>query len=192
MIAGAQAVTRRSAAARCSFIRPGNRKVLCLPARVRATRRSCCVANLVALRAAGGARSARVQGHACRSSCSGARRFPPIGELPYLLTLPGHGFYWFRLSRTEPPPAGTEDRSSAKSSGARAVRRLAKPVPRTRGRMARVACSEGPRARGSDRAAGLHRRAALVRRQTRTSRQGNAQRLDGVEGARDERAARDV
>jgi maltose alpha-D-glucosyltransferase/alpha-amylase len=24
--------------------------------------------------------------------------FPPIGELPYLLTLPGHGFYWFRLA----------------------------------------------------------------------------------------------
>ncbi|PIM65959.1 trehalose synthase, partial [Streptomyces sp. JV178] len=26
-------------------------------------------------------------------------RFPAIGELPYLLTLAGHGFYWFRLSR---------------------------------------------------------------------------------------------
>ncbi|OOK63625.1 maltose alpha-D-glucosyltransferase domain protein [Mycobacterium kansasii] len=24
-----------------------------------------------------------------------------IGHLPYLLTLPGHGFYWFQLSRTE-------------------------------------------------------------------------------------------
>ena len=23
--------------------------------------------------------------------------FPPIGELPYLLTLPGHSFYWFQL-----------------------------------------------------------------------------------------------
>jgi maltose alpha-D-glucosyltransferase/alpha-amylase len=23
--------------------------------------------------------------------------FPPVGELPYLLTMPGHGFYWFRL-----------------------------------------------------------------------------------------------
>ncbi|MFG2440464.1 trehalose synthase, partial [Streptomyces sp. NPDC048508] len=22
---------------------------------------------------------------------------PAIGELPYLLTLAGHGFYWFRL-----------------------------------------------------------------------------------------------
>jgi maltose alpha-D-glucosyltransferase/alpha-amylase len=24
--------------------------------------------------------------------------FPPIGELPYLLTLPGHGFYWFSIT----------------------------------------------------------------------------------------------
>ncbi len=29
----------------------------------------------------------------------GGVRFPPIGELPYLLTLAGHGFYWFRLRR---------------------------------------------------------------------------------------------
>ncbi|WP_306370661.1 maltose alpha-D-glucosyltransferase [Nocardiopsis sp. CC223A] len=32
--------------------------------------------------------------------CVGGVRFPRIGELPYLLTLPGHGFYWFQL-----PPA---------------------------------------------------------------------------------------
>ncbi len=28
-------------------------------------------------------------------------RFPRIGELPYLLTLSGHGFYWFLISRAE-------------------------------------------------------------------------------------------
>ena len=28
---------------------------------------------------------------------TGGVRFPGIGELPYLLTLPGHGFYWFQL-----------------------------------------------------------------------------------------------
>ncbi|MEU1307099.1 alpha-glucosidase C-terminal domain-containing protein, partial [Streptomyces shenzhenensis] len=27
----------------------------------------------------------------------GGVRFPAIGRLPYLLTLAGHGFYWFRL-----------------------------------------------------------------------------------------------
>ena len=30
---------------------------------------------------------------------SGGVRFPTIGRLPYLLTLAGHGFYWFRLRR---------------------------------------------------------------------------------------------
>ncbi|HWG02636.1 MAG TPA: alpha-glucosidase C-terminal domain-containing protein, partial [Trebonia sp.] len=35
--------------------------------------------------------------------CMGGVTFPPIGELPYLLTLPGHGFYWFQL------PAPRED-----------------------------------------------------------------------------------
>ncbi|MGB9280498.1 MAG: maltose alpha-D-glucosyltransferase [Pseudonocardiaceae bacterium] len=28
---------------------------------------------------------------------TGGVHFPPIGELPYLLTLPGHGFYWFKI-----------------------------------------------------------------------------------------------
>ena len=34
--------------------------------------------------------------------CMGGVTFPPIGELSYLLTLPGHGFYWFQL----PEPRG--------------------------------------------------------------------------------------
>ena len=29
----------------------------------------------------------------------GGVRFPAIGERPYLLTLGGHGFYWFRLRK---------------------------------------------------------------------------------------------
>jgi maltose alpha-D-glucosyltransferase/alpha-amylase len=35
----------------------------------------------------------------------GHTAFPPIGELPYLLTLGGHAFYWFAL---EPPTAAAE------------------------------------------------------------------------------------
>ncbi|MGI8879262.1 MAG: maltose alpha-D-glucosyltransferase [Jatrophihabitans sp.] len=31
----------------------------------------------------------------------GGSRFPAIGELPYLLTLAGHGFYWLRIPRPE-------------------------------------------------------------------------------------------
>jgi maltose alpha-D-glucosyltransferase/alpha-amylase len=34
---------------------------------------------------------------------TGGAQFPKIGDLPYLLTLPGHGFYWFQIT----PP--TED-----------------------------------------------------------------------------------
>jgi maltose alpha-D-glucosyltransferase/alpha-amylase len=29
---------------------------------------------------------------------TGGARFPNIGDLPYLLTLPGHGFYWFQIA----------------------------------------------------------------------------------------------
>jgi maltose alpha-D-glucosyltransferase/alpha-amylase len=38
--------------------------------------------------------------------CTGGVSFPPVGELPYLLTLPGHGFYWFQL----PPPREEHER----------------------------------------------------------------------------------
>jgi maltose alpha-D-glucosyltransferase/alpha-amylase len=31
----------------------------------------------------------------------GGVHFPPVGELPYLLTLAGHGFYWFRITSFE-------------------------------------------------------------------------------------------
>jgi maltose alpha-D-glucosyltransferase / alpha-amylase len=31
----------------------------------------------------------------------GGVHFPRIGELPYLLTMPGHGFYWFQVSKAE-------------------------------------------------------------------------------------------
>jgi maltose alpha-D-glucosyltransferase/alpha-amylase len=33
----------------------------------------------------------------------GGAHFPPIGELPYLLTLAGHGFYWLRIPRVHQP-----------------------------------------------------------------------------------------
>ena len=32
---------------------------------------------------------------------TGYVEFPRIGQLPYLLTLPGHGFYWFQLREPE-------------------------------------------------------------------------------------------
>jgi maltose alpha-D-glucosyltransferase / alpha-amylase len=38
--------------------------------------------------------------------CMGGVTFPRIGDLSYLLTLPGHGFYWFIL----PEPRGEHPR----------------------------------------------------------------------------------
>jgi maltose alpha-D-glucosyltransferase/alpha-amylase len=34
----------------------------------------------------------------------GRNPFPPIGELPYLMTLPAHGFFWFLLATDAEPP----------------------------------------------------------------------------------------
>ncbi|MGF1607081.1 MAG: maltose alpha-D-glucosyltransferase [Rhodothalassiaceae bacterium] len=39
---------------------------------------------------------------------SGRAAFPPVGELPYLLTMAGYGFYWFRLTREAEVPAWHE------------------------------------------------------------------------------------
>ncbi|MGI8695823.1 MAG: maltose alpha-D-glucosyltransferase [Mycobacteriales bacterium] len=37
---------------------------------------------------------------------TGRVHFPEIGVLPYMLTLAGHGFYWFELARPERPERG--------------------------------------------------------------------------------------
>jgi maltose alpha-D-glucosyltransferase/alpha-amylase len=82
---------------RLAFLNPGNRKVLAY-LREYADEAVLCVANL--------ARSAqpveldlrRFKGRV-PVELLGRTPFPPIGDLPYLLTLGGHGFYWFRLTR---------------------------------------------------------------------------------------------
>jgi maltose alpha-D-glucosyltransferase/alpha-amylase len=40
----------------------------------------------------------------------GRSSFPPIGELPYLLTLPRYGFYWFELAAAAAVPSWHEER----------------------------------------------------------------------------------
>jgi maltose alpha-D-glucosyltransferase/alpha-amylase len=40
----------------------------------------------------------------------GRAPFPPIGDLPYLLTLPGHAFYWFELAESASMPSWHEER----------------------------------------------------------------------------------
>jgi maltose alpha-D-glucosyltransferase/alpha-amylase len=43
----------------------------------------------------------------------GRSPFPPIGELPYMLTLPAHAFFWFRLSTDAVPPQWHVERLAA-------------------------------------------------------------------------------
>jgi maltose alpha-D-glucosyltransferase / alpha-amylase len=43
----------------------------------------------------------------------GRSAFPPIGEHPYLLTLPAYGFFWFRLSLDAEPPQWHTERMPA-------------------------------------------------------------------------------
>jgi len=90
-----------------SFLRPGNRKVLAYLREYR-DEAILCVANL--------SRSAqpvevdlkRFKGRV-PVEMLGRTSFPPIGDLPYLLTLPAHGFYWFRLSTDAPAPGWHQD-----------------------------------------------------------------------------------
>jgi maltose alpha-D-glucosyltransferase/alpha-amylase len=39
---------------------------------------------------------------------SGREAFPPVGKLPYLLTMPAYGFYWFRLTTDAEMPSWHE------------------------------------------------------------------------------------
>jgi maltose alpha-D-glucosyltransferase/alpha-amylase len=88
---------------RLTFIRPGNRKILAY-LREYGDDVILCVANL--------ARTAQpveldLRAYVGRVPVEmlGRTPFPPIGQLPYMLTLPGHHFYWFRLERDAPAPA---------------------------------------------------------------------------------------
>jgi maltose alpha-D-glucosyltransferase / alpha-amylase len=40
----------------------------------------------------------------------GRNAFPPIGDMPYLLTLHGHSFFWFRLTQDAEPPQWHSER----------------------------------------------------------------------------------
>ncbi len=91
-----------------SFLKPGNRKVLAF-LREFEDERILCVFNLaraaqpVELDLAGNKGRVPVE-------LLGHTPFPPIGDLPYLLTLPPHGFFWFRLARDEDIPGWHEER----------------------------------------------------------------------------------
>jgi maltose alpha-D-glucosyltransferase/alpha-amylase len=90
------------------FIRPGNRKVL-VYLREYDNDVIVCVVNL-----SRNAQPVEVDLSEFKGSVPieliGRTTFPPVGDLPYLLTLHGYGFYWFQLSKEEPPPAWHDER----------------------------------------------------------------------------------
>jgi maltose alpha-D-glucosyltransferase/alpha-amylase len=93
------------------FVRPLNRKVL---AYVRAWRDEIvlCVANLSQTAQAVELDLAKYKGRV-PVEMLGNNAFPPIGDLPYFLTLPAHGFFWLLLSDTASPPAWHVERLPA-------------------------------------------------------------------------------
>ena len=90
------------------FVRPGNRKVL---AYVRELNDEAilCVANLARTSQPAELDLAAWKGRT-PVELLGNTPFPPIGELPYFVTLPGYGFYWFRLEAATAAPEWHVDR----------------------------------------------------------------------------------
>ncbi|HUX63322.1 maltose alpha-D-glucosyltransferase [Sulfuricella sp.] len=85
------------------FLRPGNRKILAY-LREHEGESILCVANLSRAPQAVELDLSTFKGRV-PVELMGRSKFPPIGELPYLLTLSGHGFYAFRLAAdVEAPP----------------------------------------------------------------------------------------
>ncbi len=84
------------------FLRPANRKILAY-FREHEDEAILCVANLSrtaqAVELDLGAFAGRTP-----VEMIGRAAFPPVGQLPYLLTLPPYGFYWFLLSKAAEAP----------------------------------------------------------------------------------------
>jgi maltose alpha-D-glucosyltransferase/alpha-amylase len=84
------------------IIRPRNRKVLAY-AREFEGEVVLCVANLARTAQAVELDLRRYRGRV-PIELTGENPFPPIGDLPYLLTLPGQGFFWLRLAEPDKAP----------------------------------------------------------------------------------------
>jgi maltose alpha-D-glucosyltransferase/alpha-amylase len=88
---------------RLSFLKPGNRKILAY-LREYGDEAVMCVANLARTAQPVELDLKRFKGRV-PVELLGQTSFPPIGDLPYLLTLPAHGFYWFRLASDAEAPS---------------------------------------------------------------------------------------
>jgi maltose alpha-D-glucosyltransferase/alpha-amylase len=91
-----------------AFLEPGNRKILAY-LREYQDDSILCVANLSRNPQAVELDMSRYKGRV-PVELFGKVSFPPVGELPYMLTLPGHGFYAFRLSADAPVPEWHEEK----------------------------------------------------------------------------------
>ncbi|MBN1236969.1 MAG: maltose alpha-D-glucosyltransferase [Gammaproteobacteria bacterium] len=85
------------------FLHPGNRKILAYLRRY-GDEVLLCVANLKRSPQAVELDLSEYRGYVPVELMGGAA-FPPIGELPYLLTLGGYGFYWFELTTGAEAPS---------------------------------------------------------------------------------------
>ena len=92
---------------RLSFLSPGNRKILAY-LREYGEETILCVANLGRSAQPVELDLARYRGRV-PLEMMGHTAFPPVGELPYLLTLPACGFYWFRLAADVEVPRWHEE-----------------------------------------------------------------------------------
>ena len=88
------------------FLKPGNRKILAY-LREYGDDTILCVANLSRSAQPAELNLAAYKGRV-PVEMLGKTTFPPVGELPYFLTLAGYGFYWFRLSTDAPAPTWHE------------------------------------------------------------------------------------
>ncbi len=84
------------------FLRPGNRKVLAY-LREHGDDTILCVANLSRSAQPVELDLSRFKGRV-PVELLGRTPFPPVGDLPYMLTLPGYAFYWFKLTADATTP----------------------------------------------------------------------------------------
>jgi maltose alpha-D-glucosyltransferase/alpha-amylase len=84
------------------FLRPANRKILAY-FREHDGEAILCVANLSRTAQAVELMMPEFEGRV-PVELSGGAAFPPVGQLPYLLTLPPYGFLWFKLSEDDEAP----------------------------------------------------------------------------------------
>jgi maltose alpha-D-glucosyltransferase/alpha-amylase len=88
------------------FLKPGNRKILAY-LREQGRDTILCVANLSRSAQPVELNLAAFKGRV-PVEMLGRTTFPPIGDLPYLLTISAYGFYWFRLSADAEVPSWHE------------------------------------------------------------------------------------